>query len=102
MKAVEMNIMQRHSKQAERAMKIYRALGPGPWTVSQAEIVLGQKKLGPIMSGLRESKVVVHHGGSQWPMVRRRGEERVPPTWNFTPEYVQKFELWLHQERQGK
>lgn len=95
-----MVVLQRHSKQAERALKIYLALGPGPWTVRQAEEALGQKRMGPIMGAFRESKVVVHHGGSQLPMVRRRGEARDSPLWTFTPEYVRKFEYWINQDQQ--
>ncbi len=96
----EMIVLQQHSKQAQRALRIYRALGPGPWTVHQAEEALGQRRLGPVMGALRESKVVTHHNGSQLPMVRRRGEERFSPMWSFTPEYVRKFDIWINQERQ--
>lgn len=92
-------ILQRHSIQAERALRIYRALGPGPWTVSQAEEVLGQKRLGPIIGAFRESKIVTHHGGSQLPMVRKPGETRHPPTWSFTPDFVRKFETWIELEQ---
>ncbi len=95
-----MTKMQRYSKQIDIAMKIYQALGPGPWTVTQAEEVLNMKRIGPIMGSLRESRIVVHHGGSQLPMVRRRGEERTPPTWCFTETAIKTFNRWIRQEEE--
>ena len=71
--------LNRFQKQGERAFKIYDALGPGPFTVMQVEKVLGLHRIGPIIGSLREDGIVVHHDGSQMPMVRKIGETRKSP-----------------------
>lgn len=97
-KAVVSMKLNRHTKQGARAFQIYKVCGPGPFRVVDAEKALGKTRIGPIMGSLREDKIVVHHDGSQMPMVRRKGEERVSPPWKFTPEAVRKFEEWLKEE----
>ena len=91
--------LSRHTKQGSRAFQIYLVCGPGPFRVIDAEKALGKTRIGPIMGSLREDKICVHHDGSQMPVVRKKGEERVPPIWHFTPRAIQKFEQWLSEER---
>lgn len=94
--------LSRYTKQGSRAFEIYKACGPGPFLVVDAERALGKKRIGPIMGSLREDKIAVHHSdGSQMPMVRRKGEERTPPEWYFTSWAVQKFEQWIAEDSQS-
>ena len=97
-KAVVSMKLNRHTKQGARAFQIYKICGPGPFRVVDAEKALGKKRIGPIMGSLREDKICVHHDGSQMPVVRKKGEERTPPTWYFTPWAITKFEEWLKNE----
>ena len=90
--------LSRHTKQGSRAFQICVACGPGPFKVIDAEKALGKTRIGPIMGSLREDKICVHHDGSQMPVVRKKGEERTPPVWHFTPWAITKFEEWLKNE----
>lgn len=92
--------LNRYQHPGEVAYKIYQHVGPGPFTVKQAEQALGKTRIGRIMGGLREDKIAVHHSeGSHMPMVRKRGEERVSPEWYFTPWAIRKFEEWIKEEQ---
>lgn len=88
----------RYSKQGIQAYQIYKAVGPGPFRVVDAEKALNLSRIGPIIGALREGKIIVHHDGSQMPMVKRKGEERSAPVWYFTPWAIKQFEKWIAEE----
>lgn len=88
----------KHTHQGERVIKIYKALGPGPFTVIECEEVLGQKRIGPIIGALREDRIIIHNDGSQMPMVRRNGRTRKPPLWRFSDEAAKRLEDIILQE----